>query len=156
MPHAFDQQSARRIAATVRRDERRGQSLTGRRLAQVSRFDGPRPALIQSSTKDGSNNRWTYSVKRAKPDTSGDVPVWAGFGEEFDAFNANEVKGGASNPVANGELVEVSRLNGVWMFSFGGGDSLPTPTALYQVLTVTRFVDEEDYDVEFDWPRVHA
>lgn len=38
----------------------------------------------------------------------------------------------------------------------GGGDSLPTPTALYQVLSITAYTSSSVYTVAWDWVRAHS
>ena len=108
------------------------------------RHFGPSPEgtlIIQSATKDGANNRWTYSVKFGVMDDSGSWPTYTAVGTAFDAKNLIEINNGSTgtssgillgsgganadlginvtgiSPIPAGTEVRGWRENGVWMFS---------------------------------------
>ncbi|MEM9752565.1 MAG: hypothetical protein AAF916_04190 [Planctomycetota bacterium] len=123
---------AKRTKAAVEAFEAPGPGVF-RRRPRIFGASAFRPAIIQSATKDGSNNRWTYSVKRARVDNSGAWPTLTAYGDAFDAYNLVEINNGSTGIMGGGvnlgdqfvkslgvvrigEVVVCFKISGAWFF----------------------------------------
>ena len=138
-----------------------GGAVTGGPFTQLSPAAPPAPpkpavfpVLVQrDGGADGTDTvpaAWTYTVKTlgglllkaavplAAPRPKGPATTRDGFGEAFHGADGNL------------QLWDAGET-----YSGGGGSSLPVPTALYQVLSVTSFSGASNFTLAFDWVRAH-
>lgn len=141
-------------AGQLRGVDRKGQSY-GRRFLSTDLW----VKIVDYDETGDNTNIYNYAVDLY-------TNPWAG-AELANGVNARNVaeKDNTSSstdvePVPVGtwhKVLGMVKLDGTWRFIFspGGTLSLPTPTARYQVLSITAFTNSTDYTIGWDWVRAH-